>query len=241
MDFPNSKALILKFSASEYFLPPFMESMPKLKVLMIVNHNSKCATLKGISVFFSLTQLKFVRLERVIVPPLQEYCQSWQKLEKLSFIMCDGFENMNILHLGLHLYFPHLSDITIDHCSNLEELSVSICNMPSLQWLSITNCHDLHSLSDDIGNLILLHMLILYSCLSLGKLPYSICNLQQLQFLDISLCGCIKQLLNELGWLSSLKYIDMREFSHVKQLPKSASDLRSLVHVICDAKIGHQW
>ena len=80
MDFPNAKALILSFSTSEYFIPPFMESMPKLKVLMIVNHNPKRATLKGISVFYSLTWLKVVQLERVTVPPLQEYCQYWKKL-----------------------------------------------------------------------------------------------------------------------------------------------------------------
>ena len=67
VDFPNGKALILNFFASEYFLPPFMESMPKLKVLMIVNHNPKRATLKGISVFSSLNQLKVFWL---IVPPL---------------------------------------------------------------------------------------------------------------------------------------------------------------------------
>ena len=67
MDFRNGKDLILNFSVSEYFLPPFMESMPKLKVLMIVNHNPKRATLKGISVFSSLNQLKVVWL---IVPPL---------------------------------------------------------------------------------------------------------------------------------------------------------------------------
>ena len=199
MYFPNAKALILNFSASEYFLPPFMESMPKLKVLMIVNHNSKCVTLKGISVFSSLTQLKFVWLERVIVPPLQEYCQSWKKLEKLSFILCEGFGNMSRLHLGLHLYFPHISEITIDHCSNLEELPVTVCNMPSLQRLSITNCDDLLRLPDDIGNLNSLQMLRLYAFFSLEKLPYLIFNLQQLQFLDISLCGCIKQLLDELG------------------------------------------
>ena len=198
-DFPNAKALILSFSTSEYFISPFMESMPKLKVLMIVNHNYKRATLKGISVFSSLNRLKVVQLERVIVPPLQEYCQSWKKLEKLSFILCEGFGNMSRLHLGLHLYFPHLSEITIDHCSNLEELPVTVCNMPSLQRLSITNCHDLLKLSYDIGNLSSLQMLRLYACLSLEKLPYSICNLQQLQLLDISLCGCIKKFPDELG------------------------------------------
>ena len=82
MDFPNGKALILNFSASEYFLPPFMESMPKLKVLMIVNHNPKCATLKGISVFSSLTRFKVVWL---IVPPLQEYCQYWKIRESILY------------------------------------------------------------------------------------------------------------------------------------------------------------
>ena len=128
-----------------------------------------------------------------------------EKLKKVSFIMCEGFGNMSRLHLGFHLYFPHLSEITIDHCSNLEELPVTVCNMPSLQWLSITNFHDLLKLLDDIRNLSSLQMLRLYACLSLEKLPYSICNLQQLQFLDISLCGCIKQLPDELGRLSSLK------------------------------------
>ena len=83
--------------------------------------------------------------------------------------MCEGFGNMSRLHLGLHLYFPHLSEITIDHCSNLEELPVSVCNMPSLQRFSISNCHDLLKLSDDIGNLSSLQMLRLYACLSLEK------------------------------------------------------------------------
>jgi len=241
MNFPKAKALILNFSASEYFLPPFMHSMHKLKVLIIVNHNSKRATLKGVSVFSSLTRLKVVQLERVILPPLQEYGQSWQKLEKLSLILCEGCGNMTRLYMGLYLKFPSLLEFTIDHCSNLEELPVSICNMTSLQRLSVTNCHDLHKLSNDIGDLISLQMLRLYACPSLEELPYSICKLRQLQYLDISLCGRLKQLPDQLGQLSSLKELDMRECSRVKQLPKSASDLRSLMHVICDEQIEHQW
>lgn len=241
MNFPNAKALILNFSASEYFLPPFIQSMNKLKVLIIVNHNSKRATLKGITVLSSLTRLRVVRLERVIVPPLQEYCQSWQKLEKLSLVLCEGCGNTTGLHMGVYLNFPRLLEFSIDHCSDLRELPTSICNLTTLKRLSVTNCHDLHKLSDDIGNLNSLQMLKLYACPSLKELPYSICKLRQLQLLDISLCGYLKELPDQLGQLSSLKELDMRECSRVKRLPKSASDLRSLVHVICDEKIRHHW
>lgn len=241
MKFPNAKALILNFSASEYFLPPFMQSMDKLKVLIIVNHNSKRATLKGISVLSSLTRLKVIRLERVIVPPLQEYCQSWQKLEKLSLVLCEGCGNTTGLHMGAYLNFPRLLELAIDHCSDLRELSTSICSLTTLKRLSVTNCHDLQKLSEDIGNLSSLQMLKLYACPSLKELPDSVCKLRQLQFLDISLCGHLKQLPDQLGQLSSLKELDMRECSRVKQLPRSARDLRSLVHVICDEKIRHQW
>lgn len=235
MKFPKAKALILNFSASEYFLPPFMESMPELKVLIIVNHHFQRATLKGISVFSSLTQLKVVRLERVKVPPLQEYRQSWQKLEKLSFTLCEGFGDV-----GLDWYFPSLVEFAIDHCSGLKELPASVCNMASLERLFVTNCPDLLKLPDDIGNLSLLQMLRLYACPILEKLPCSICNLRRLLFLDISLCGHIKQLPDELGRLSSLEEIHMRDCSGVN-IPKSASDLKSLKRVICHEKIEKRW
>lgn len=235
MKFPDAKALILNFSASEYFLPPFMESMPQLKVLIIVNHHSKRATLKGISVFSSLTQLKVVRLERVIVPPLQEYRQSWQKLEKLSFTLCDGFGDV-----GLDWNFPCLVEFAIDHCSGLKELPASVCNMTSLRRLFVTNCPDLLNLPDDIGNLSFLQMLRLYACPILEKLPCSVCSLGRLQFLDISLCEHIKRLPDELGRLSSLEEIHMRDCPGVN-IPESASDLKSLKHVICHKKIEDRW
>eukprot|EP01018_Ginkgo_biloba_P002521 Gb_38649 [translate_table: standard] len=199
MDFPEAEALVLNFAASEYYLPSFLRTMHKLKVLIIVNHNSKRAKLKGLSAFPSLTQLKSVRIERVIVPPLQKHSQSLQKLEKLSLILCEGSGNMTGLHMELCLNLPRLCEINFDHCSNLEELAASICNMTSLQRLSVRNCRDLYELSDDLGNLSSLQMLRLYACPSLEELPYSICKLRQLEFLDISLCECMKQLPEALG------------------------------------------
>lgn len=241
MNFPRTEALVLNFSASEYFLPPFLQTMHKLKVLVIVNYNSKRATLKGLSVLSSLSQLKSLRLERMIVPPLHNYCQSWEKLEKLSLSLCDGSEIMKWMQTSLCFNFPNLIELTIDHCSNLEELPTCICNMTSLQKLSVTNCHDLYKLSDDLGKLSSLQMLRLYACPCLEELPYSICKLKQLKFLDISLCEYMQQLPDEFGQLSSLKGLDMRECSHVKKIPKSANGLKSLVRVICDEKIGRQW
>lgn len=242
MDFPNVKALILNFSASEYFLPPFMPSMHKLKVLIIVNHSSKRATLEGVSVLSSLARLKVVRLERVIVPPLQEYCQSWPKLEKLSFILCEGFKDMTALNMGWCLNFPRLLEFTIDHCSDLKELPPSICEMTSLKRLSVTNCHDFHKFLDDIGMLSSLQILRLCGCPSLKEVPDSICKLRQLQFLDISSCYGIKQLPDEIGRLSSLKKLDMRECSHVRQVPGSACHLKPQIQrVICCEQIQGRW
>lgn len=209
--------------------------MAELKVLIIVNHHFKRATLKGISVFSSLTQLKVVQLERVKVPPLQEYRQSWQKLEKLSFTLCEGFGDV-----GLDWYFSSLVEFAIDHCSGLKELPASVCNMASLKRLFITNCPDLLKLPDDIGNLSLLQMLRLYACPILENLPCSICNLGGLLFLDISLCGHIKRLPDELGRLSNLEEIHMRDCSGVK-IPESASDLKRLKRVICHEKIEKRW
>lgn len=242
MDFPNAKAFILNFSASEYFLPPFMQSMKKLKVLIIVNHSSKRATLEGVSVLSSLTRLKVVWLERVIVPPLQEYCQSWPKLEKLSFILCEGLRDMSQINMGWCLNLPRLLEFTIDHSSDLKELPASICQMNSLKRLSVTNCHDFHKFLNDIGLLSSLQILRLCGCPSLKELPNSICKLRQLQFLDISSCYGIKQLPDEIGRLSSLKKLDMRECSHVRQVPGSACQLKPQIQrVICCEQIQRRW
>jgi len=240
MDFPNAKALILNFSADEYFLPPFMQSMHKLEVLFIFNHNARRAALKGTSVLSSLTQLKVVQLEGVTVPLLQEYCQPRQQLQKLSLILCKGFEGFENM-TPLHNLFPCLLELTIDHCSNLTKLPASIYQMASLKRLSVTNCHQLEELLDGIENLSSLERLRLSACLKLKELPNSVCKLGKLQVLDISLCQCIEQLPDELGQLSSLKILDMRECSKVKQVPRSAGGIRSLGRVICDDKIQRQW
>ena len=94
IDFSEVKALDLFFDASQYCLPTFLHTMPKHQVLIMYKYNSKHAVLKGMSVLLSVTQLKSVFLEKLILPPLYEYCRSWENLEKLSVCLCEGLENM---------------------------------------------------------------------------------------------------------------------------------------------------
>jgi hypothetical protein len=68
IDFPEVEALALFFSASEYCLPTFLHTMPKLKVLIIYNYSSKHAILHGLSGFSSVTQLKSILLKKLIMP-----------------------------------------------------------------------------------------------------------------------------------------------------------------------------
>ncbi|GLJ19834.1 hypothetical protein SUGI_0359470, partial [Cryptomeria japonica] len=107
MNFSEAEALILLFTASEYYLPPFLKSMKKLKYLMVYNYGTKRATLKGLETLSSLAQLKSVRLE------------------KLSLSLCEGFKNTSTFNN------TKLHDFNMDHCSDLEELPPNICYMPS--------------------------------------------------------------------------------------------------------------
>eukprot|EP01018_Ginkgo_biloba_P004421 Gb_41060 [translate_table: standard] len=241
IDLPQAEALVLFFTADEYWLPTFLHTMPKLKVLIICNYSSKRATLRGIASFHSLTQLKSIIVERLMVPPIYEFGRSSENLEKLYLSLCEGLGNMNEFIKELKLSFPKLLGLALDHCSDLEELPTQICDLTSLQRLAVTNCHLVHKLPDDLGRLSLLRVLILSACPRMVMLPPSIGKLGNLEFLDISLCSCLKQLPEGLGQLCSLKKLDMRECFGLRLLPKALGKLRSLRHVICDEKIEQQW
>eukprot|EP00253_Pinus_taeda_P017312 PITA_17312 len=239
--FPQVEALTLFFSATEYCLPTFLHTMPKLKVLIIYNYNTKRAILNGLAGFSSVTQLKSLLLQKLIVPPIYEYCRSWECLEKLSVCLCEGLGNMNLFDNVQTLKFPKFVEMNFDHCSDLEELPANICSLTSLERLSLTNCHLIQKLPDDLGNLRSLRLLRLSASPSLSMLPPSICKLQQLEFIDISLCMSLKDLPMEFDQLSKLKMLDMNECSGLKMLPKALAHLRCLKRVICDEDTEQQW
>ncbi|XP_057840518.2 uncharacterized protein LOC131050374 [Cryptomeria japonica] len=235
MNFSEAEALILLFTASEYYLPPFLKSMKKLKYLMVYNYGTKRATLKGLETLSSLAQLKSVRLEKVIATAVLKQSKALQNLEKLSLSLCEGFKNTSTFNN------TKLHDFNMDHCSDLEELPPNICYMPSAHMWSITNCHQVQKLPYDIGNLSSLRVLSLSALPGLKELPSSIGNLGWLEYLDISVCVGLKELPEEIGQLKNLSELDMRECSRLKRLPRSVLGLTSLKHVICDEKIGKQW
>lgn len=241
INFPEVEALALFFAASQYCLPTFLHTMPKLKVVIIYNYGSKRATLHRPPNFPTFTHLKSVLVERLIVSSPFEYCRFSGNLEKLSVCLCEGLGNMTLFDKEQVPKFPMFREIIFDHCSDLEELPGKICNMTYLQKLSVTNCHLVQKLPDDLGRLRSLRVLRLSACPSLSMLPPSISELQELEFLDISLCRSLKDLPMQFDQLSNLKMLDMRECSGLKKLPKALANLKSLRRVICDESTGRQW
>ncbi|GMJ08065.1 ADR1-like 1 [Hibiscus trionum] len=68
MEFPKAEVLVLNFSSTEYFLPPFIDDMPKLKVLIVINYGTTEAILQNFPVFTNLACLRSLWLEKVWVP-----------------------------------------------------------------------------------------------------------------------------------------------------------------------------
>ncbi|XP_059074901.1 probable disease resistance protein At4g33300 [Cryptomeria japonica] len=190
MKLAETEALVLHFSASEYFLPPFLKTMKKLKVLIVCNLGSERATIKGLDALSSLPQLRSVRLERLVAP---KQIKAIQNLDKLSLSLCEGFVNMSTFN------YSNVHEFSLDHCSDLEELPPALCHMPSVQTWSVTNCHLVENLPYNLGNMCSLRMLRLSALPGLKELPASIGKLGQVEFLDISLCEGLEKLPEEIG------------------------------------------
>ncbi|OWM80763.1 probable disease resistance protein At4g33300 [Punica granatum] len=241
MELPKAEVLILNFASNEYFLPPFIEDMPKLRALIVINQGTSNAVLRNFSVFNSLVNLRSLWLEKVNVPHLSNTTIPFTKMRKISLILCKINNSLDHSVVDLPQIFPCLSDLTIDHCDDLTELPSSICSMQSLKSLSITNCHGLKKLRPGLEQLTNLEILRIYACPNLRALPPGICELRCLKYLDISQCVNLAKLPDRIGNLMSLEKIDMRECSQVRYLPKSASGLQSLRSVICDEEVSPVW
>ncbi|XXG63520.1 hypothetical protein AAC387_Pa05g1690 [Persea americana] len=241
MYFPNAEVLMLHFSSSTFFLPQFIEKMPKLKALVLINYGTASAVLHNLSVFASLDNLRGLWLEKIAIPPLCRNTVPLVNLRKLSLVLCEVSKSLNGSATNLPLFFPRLSDLTIDHCIDLSNMPSTVCGFQSLESLSITNCHDLNELPPELGRLNSLQVLRLYGCLSLKKLPQAICGLKRLKYLDISQCMNLRSLPEGMDQMISLEKLDMRECSQIKTLPISSMLLRSLGHVICDEGIAFLW
>jgi len=241
MEFPKAEVLILNFSASKFVLPPFINNMPRLRALIIINHSTSHAVLHNLSVFAKMPNLRSLWLERVSVPQFPDHCMPLEKLHKISLVLCKIDKSFDPSVIDLPWIFPHLEELTIDHCADLVQLPVSICLLRSLMSLSITNCHSLRELPADVGMLDSLKILRIYACPSLKSLPPGLCQLVCLKYLNISECINLAFLPGNFGRLMALEKFDMRECSRIRTLPKSVASLQSLRHVVCDEEISWMW
>ncbi|KAJ4964149.1 hypothetical protein NE237_024088 [Protea cynaroides] len=241
IDFPKAEVLILNFSSNEYFLPPFIKRMPKLRALILVNYGTTNTVLNNLPVFFSMENLRSLWLEKIVVPPLPNIKFQLPNLRKVSMILCEVNDGFNGPATEPAHMFPRLSELTMDHCVDLTELPSSICRVLSLKSLSITNCHGLQELPAELGMLNSLLVLRIYACPALKKLPAGVCLLERLIYLDISQCVNLRSLPEGIGRLTRLEKIDMRECLQIRTLPKSLASLQSLHHVICDEEVAWLW
>ncbi|GLJ43419.1 hypothetical protein SUGI_0902240 [Cryptomeria japonica] len=217
MDFPEVEALFLYFTASEYCIPTFLQTMKKLKVLIIHNNEgAKRSKLSGVADFKELSQLKALHLEKLIVP---EECKVLKSLEKIYMSLCEGLGRDKTFN------FPELLEFNVSYCIDLEELPAGLCSSASLKKLSVTHCHRLAKLPDEMDKLLSLKQIRLCESPGLNALPSSICKLKKLKFLDISSCMRFK--------------MKRGERCELKETLQTVAKLPSLKHVICD-KINEQ-
>ncbi|XP_043696757.1 putative disease resistance protein At5g47280 [Telopea speciosissima] len=233
MHLPEAEVLILDFIATKYTLPPFMDKMEKLKVLIIVNHGHHYTQLNCLTTPGYFSHLKRVRLEKVMVPSLSEIAMPLKNLQKISFFMCEVAQALSSCTFNFPFMLPNLVEINIDYCNDLVELPQGICDLTHLTILSITNCHKLSALPERIGCIRDLEVLRLNACTELSKLPDSLRKLPKVRILDIS--DCMDMELPEwIRELRSLKKLNMKGCSEPRQFPGSAMNLVHLGNVICD-------
>ncbi|MFS7952402.1 putative leucine-rich repeat domain superfamily, winged helix-like DNA-binding domain superfamily [Helianthus anomalus] len=241
MEFPKAEVLILNFDSTDYFLPPFIANMPKLRALVLINYSTKTAELHNLSVLGTLTNLRSLWFEKVTVPQLpKKTILPLENLCKISLLLCK-INLQDESELDLSRLFPRLTELTMDHCIEMTILPSSICQVKTLKSLSITNCESLEELPFDFGKLIFLQILRLNACPKLKTLPVGIKNLVWLEHIDISQFVNLHCLNEEIGDCLSLKEIDMHECQQIRRLPKSVMGSRSLRRVVCDEEVSWQW
>jgi len=133
--------------------------------------------------------------------------------------------------------FSSLQHLDLSRCTNLQQLPVAICSLPTLQSLTLGGQHEgdpacvqLTALPASIGSLTALQALNLCGCRSLPKLPDSLGSLPALQQLILGGCSGLRQLPDSVCDLQSLKELDLHA-SALQQLPEGFGRLAGLQHL----------
>ncbi|XP_074323288.1 putative disease resistance protein At5g66900 isoform X2 [Apium graveolens] len=237
---PEAEVLILNCRSKKYTLPQFMEHMNKLKVLIVTNYGFSFSELHNFLVVRNLSSLTRIRLEHVSIFTTSSSGFAFQlmNMQKLSLTRCEIGKALNFSTL-----FPNLVDFKMEHCGNLTEVPVGICDIVPLEKISITRCKKLRELPDKIGKLTNLKSLRLNNCTMLETLPESISclgGLQELRLLDLSGCVMLRKMPTWIGYLQNLRILHMKGCLGIFELPTSVKDLQNLV-VFCDEQNAALW
>ncbi|XP_004288074.1 PREDICTED: probable disease resistance protein At5g66900 [Fragaria vesca subsp. vesca] len=240
MELPEAEVLVLNFQTKNYALPPFVEKMVKLKVLILTSYGIVPSEVTNFQLLCTSSNLKRMRLERISIPSIAKHPIQFSSLQKISLFMCNIGQAFSDGSIQLSHAWPNLVEMNIDYCNDLVALPADTSDLILLKKLSITNNHKLIALPEDIGKLAKLELLRLRSCSGLEELPGSTGNLKKLNFLDISYCFSIKELPENFGELSSLRKLNMRDCSRLTELPLSVPSLEHL-QVIGDDDTKSLW
>ncbi|KAM7507044.1 hypothetical protein LguiA_017497 [Lonicera macranthoides] len=241
MQAPSTEVLILNFRSKNYFLPHFVETMNKLKVLIITNYGFCPEELKNFILLGYLSDLRRIRLENISIPYLSKSLLQLRNLQKISLMMCEIGKAFGSCSSEIPQMLPNLLEIEIDYCNDLVEFPIGFCNLLRLKKLSITYCNELSELPNGFGRLVNLEVLRVHSCVKLEELSESICGLHKLRYLDISDCVGLNKMPERIGDLQGLRVLHMRGCQGLKDLPPSVEDLCELKDVICDEEISYLW
>ncbi|KAK4348780.1 hypothetical protein RND71_031535 [Anisodus tanguticus] len=206
MDCPKAEVLILNFASSEYFFPPFLENMPKLRALIIINYSASNTVLHNI-------------LDKSVVDLLGLFPQ----LSEFTMDHCINFNRLPSSICRLH----KLNSLSITNCDNLNELPSDLGELQALQVLRIYACPHLKRLPPGIGHLVKLRYLDISQCVGLRCLPEAIGCYRNLEKIDMRECPQIESLPSSLAFLESLRCVicDDEVFCQWKDVEKAVPGL----------------
>ncbi|CAK9200856.1 unnamed protein product [Sphagnum troendelagicum] len=195
-----------------------LEKMQDLRVLILQNIAIKGFCSKA------LNQLQFLywgktQVSREVRLPFQI-----GKLRKLEMMILCAHE------IDLLMKFPpHLKDLTIIGCNNMEELPETLLVLSALVELHLVSCNRLLDLTPSFGSLKMLCRFRLENCLSIRYLPRCIGVLSSLHELDLSGCTNLTTLSSEIGKLVGLRKLNLSRCKSLVRLPAEIGCLRNLL------------
>ncbi|KAJ1419774.1 Winged helix-like DNA-binding domain superfamily [Sesbania bispinosa] len=221
LEFPMAEVLIINFTSSQYFLPPFIDRMPNLRALIVINYSASYACLHNVSVFKNMANLRSLWLEKVSTPQLSGIVM--ENLGKLFIVLCKINNSLEGKEADLAQIFPNLSELTLDHCDDVTELPSSICGLQSLQNLI------LKTLPPSICDLIRLKYIDISQCVNLSCFPEEIGKLVSLEKVDMRECSMIRNVPKSAMSLPTLRLVICDE--EVSGIWKDVEKAKPNVHI----------